>query len=460
MAGLGSACSHLAALLFKLEACARLQLNKIAVTSELCRWNQTRKCAEPELLKKINFKRPRRGDLPQETSNNKTVEQNYTVGNFHSAQFKINRNKLRELQEVMPTASFFTSVTLDDDFETQSINSQTDTADENDINCIPEPLTSLYDAESINFSPKKLKIACDRSFQLYKATYDQKSYDNMTKATSMQSLSSAWKVHRGGRITASNFHEVCHKNLNVVGKNSLLNKLMNYTTIANTPALNYGRQCENKARTQFEEIFKKEHTCGLLRFTGLHVRADIPFLGASPDALINCTCHGEGLLEIKCPYKYRNGLSGWENDKDFPLNSDMTVKEKHKYYYQMQGQMLVSNRAFCYFFIWTPPKTDDNFLMLKVEKDDNFCKNMLEKLNHYFFTVLLSEVVTRKNDVCFDNKQQHYCSCKRPCFEPMIACDNKDCATEWYHYVCVNITRAPKGAWHCPDCVQNRKETN
>lgn len=109
----------------------------------------------------------------------------------------------------------------------------------------------------------------------------------MTMVTSMRSLSSAWKRHRG----ASNFHEVCHKNLNVVGKNLLLNKLMNYTTIANAPALNYGWECENKARTQFEEIFKKEHTCGLLRFTGLHVRADIPFLGASPDALINCTCH-------------------------------------------------------------------------------------------------------------------------------------------------------------------------
>ena len=47
-----------AALLFKLEACVRIQQNKTAVTSQLCAWNRSRKRAEPAMLQNIDFKRP------------------------------------------------------------------------------------------------------------------------------------------------------------------------------------------------------------------------------------------------------------------------------------------------------------------------------------------------------------------------------------------------------------------
>ena len=30
-----------------------------------------------------------------------------------------------------------------------------------------------------------------------------------------------------------------------------------------------------------------------------------PFLGASPDGIVNGSCCGKGLVEIKCPYKHR-----------------------------------------------------------------------------------------------------------------------------------------------------------
>ena len=32
---------------------------------------------------------------------------------------------------------------------------------------------------------------------------------------------------------------------------------------------------------------------------------EYPFLGASPNALVECSCCGEGVLEIKCPFKYK-----------------------------------------------------------------------------------------------------------------------------------------------------------
>ena len=35
--------------------------------------------------------------------------------------------------------------------------------------------------------------------------------------------------------------------------------------------------------------------------TGLFVSKEFPFLGASPHGVVYCTCHGRGLLAIKCP---------------------------------------------------------------------------------------------------------------------------------------------------------------
>ena len=57
---LGSACSHLAALLFKLQACSMIDLNKVACTSKLCAWKKSRTQANPAPLLAINFSRPKK----------------------------------------------------------------------------------------------------------------------------------------------------------------------------------------------------------------------------------------------------------------------------------------------------------------------------------------------------------------------------------------------------------------
>ena len=42
-----------------------------------------------------------------------------------------------------------------------------------------------------------------------------------------------------------------------------------------------------------------------------------PFLGASPDGLVCCSCCGKGLLEIKCPYSIRDRDPGMVTGGDF-----------------------------------------------------------------------------------------------------------------------------------------------
>ena len=49
----------------------------------------------------------------------------------------------------------------------------------------------------------------------------------------------------------------------------------------------------------------------------------------------------------------------------------------------------------------------------------------------------------------------------------MIACENEECATEWFHLGalgaghsaadgpgCAGLDRPPKGKWYCKDCIQ------
>ncbi len=40
--------------------------------------------------------------------------------------------------------------------------------------------------------------------------------------------------------------------------------------------------------------------------SGLMINPKWPFLGASPDGVVNCYCCNRGVVEIKCPYCHRN----------------------------------------------------------------------------------------------------------------------------------------------------------
>ena len=102
---------------------------------------------------------------------------------------------------------------------------------------------------------------------------------------------------------------------------SLLRKIMQYSAEINTVATNHGKEMEPQAKKDFYQFLKPNHQNLSMIDTGLHILCDIPFLGAAPDGFVTCDCHGKGVIEIKCPYKYRGGLTGWKSDKDFPIDA-------------------------------------------------------------------------------------------------------------------------------------------
>ena len=261
--------------------------------------------------------------------------------------------------------------------------------------------------------------------------------------------------HRAGRITASVSYKVDH--MKTQPSESLTKTIMQYNDLVDTKFTSYGRETEPEARRYYTNKLKDIHADFSVDITGFHVNADEPYLGASPDALVFCSCHAKKILEIKCPFKYKAGIVNWYDDKDFILDKFGKIKPNHPYYHQVQIQMHVTGYQYADLLIYSPAGNGSSSMIVNVTKDEQLLNQFLPKSFKFFKEVLLSEIISRSRDQAIENDRKVYCLCKRPSFGNMIACDHSGCKTEWFHYSCVSITRAPKGKWVCSECKTLRK---
>ena len=67
------------------------------------------------------------------------------------------------------------------------------------------------------------------------------------------------------------------------------------------------------------------------------------------------TCRKK-FLEVKYPFSQRETLNIDEavTDTDFFIDAKKNLKKDHKYYAQVQCQLLVCNLKKCGFVVWTP----------------------------------------------------------------------------------------------------------
>jgi len=116
---------------------------------------------------------------------------------------------------------------------------------------------------------------------------------------------------------------------------------------------------------------------------GLFIDSERPFVGASPDGIVNCTCCGKGVLEVKCPLRVKDGLP--EEDKE---NFCMTQKDgkwilrrDHAYYYQVQTQLNVCNVVYSDFIVWT----EMGIAVERISKDFAFYEAVVEDIKYFFY---------------------------------------------------------------------------
>ena len=73
-------------------------------------------------------------------------------------------------------------------------------------------------------------------------------------------------------------------------------------------AANWGTENENDVRNKYCKFMAESHVKHSVNLSGLTLNSDFPYLGESPDGIVNCPCCGVGCLEIKFPSTYRGNL--------------------------------------------------------------------------------------------------------------------------------------------------------
>ena len=159
----------------------------------------------------------------------------------------------------------------------------------------PRPLDQLYDSS----------VPCDiyNDVLLHCATInisvteDQVQY--VVQQTVEQSQSKLWFSMRAGRVTASTFYAACHTRIEKPAMSVLRSICTPNAHRFSSAATEWGNTHESVARDQYEALHTVQHTDVVCQASGLCLSTAYPMFGASPDGLVQCTCYGEGLVEIK-----------------------------------------------------------------------------------------------------------------------------------------------------------------
>ena len=80
-----------------------------------------------------------------------------------------------------------------------------------------------------------------------------------------------------------------------------------------------------------------------------------PYIGASPDAVASCKCHGFCVVEIKCPFNIRDELitKNVIECSFLELNEmgNIQLERSHKYYTQVISHIVLAKAQLCYFLV-------------------------------------------------------------------------------------------------------------
>lgn len=231
-------------------------------------------------------------------------------------------------------------------------------------------------------------------------TLTESECEMVEQLTRGQGKSIVWQDERKTRLTASNFGEVMSLKSQTAPEGPI--KRFFYSSIRNK-YMTWGIKHEPAARRKYVLTMKKTIPDITVTESGLCVKGDVPYLGASPDGIINYTANGQtetGVLEIKCPASDK-----WKilppidcaKDADFyceinPTTNMCKLKVHHKYYYQVQGQMALTGKKWCDFVVWTLA----GISIERIAFNEECWSGMFIKLKDFYLNAVLPELFSRR----------------------------------------------------------------
>ena len=182
----------------------------------------------------------------------------------------------------------------------------------------------------------------------------------------------AWFMQRAGRITVSVLKNACITDPG--NRSQSLIRQIRYPEITKfrNEAIKWGCEHDGAAKALHVEKMKMSHTNFVHKDSGLVVSTTFPFLGASPDGLVQCDCCGQGVLEVKSP-------SCVCTDYPSAAPTGGIVSHKHAYYYQVQAQLFVCDVTYADSVACTLHDKEASIITERVLPDDIFIHDCLQK---------------------------------------------------------------------------------
>ena len=234
--------------------------------------------------------------------------------------------------------------------------------------------------------PYEVNIACsqeqlDHVASLGVSEAESADYEQHTRK---QNACPEWHKLRKLRITASKFKSVTGRRSNHTQlAQDLLTK-----SLTKTAAMEFGSENENTAALTYANLFGMD-----IHEVGFVINPSRPYLGCSPDRRVyDPADEGSwGLLEVKCSTKDSVAdLNFLRSNEDGILE----LRKSHKHYEQVMGQMGLTGALWCDFFVWTA----NDYHKERILYDHDFFKNMLQKLDDFYFRYFLPISLAKKHE--------------------------------------------------------------
>ena len=160
-----------------------------------------------------------------------------------------------------------------------------------------KPLTDLHSVAFSKLSYPELLQKCEEAYEAVSFSFSQaQQVEEMTRT---QADSRLWYQQRAGRVTASKLRQVLHTDSSQPSLSLVSSICYPETYKAMLVACKYVCEHENIAREKYVELHGKNHDNFFVIKSGLIL---YPFW-CTPIEVVNCSCHGPSVLEIKCPFR-------------------------------------------------------------------------------------------------------------------------------------------------------------
>ena len=245
---------------------------------------------------------------------------------------------------------------------------------------------------------KELNDLVEDTFKSSTVRWNKEQTEYLEKITRAQSNCLHWFEYRSGRITGTKIYDVLHTNRNQPSA-SLIKSICNPLATSNlhSQSLKWGGSHEAIAIKSYIEYAEQRHQNLQFQSIGFKINPEIPFyLGCSPDGYVSCDCHGTGLVEVKCSYKYRDIMpTDVKSDPQYCLEikeNDVRIKDTHRYAEKVQFNMYVCNENYCDFVVWTLK----GMVVCRILRKQNYFENKVSLIEEFYKRHIVPELLTRR----------------------------------------------------------------